>query len=76
MTPPLKEVTIDKSTLPPLVAAALDLPNKGTAITTLDAIIPPEVTSDVDRVLQEAFAPGTTAEKILADLTAAYAAIK
>jgi multiple sugar transport system substrate-binding protein len=76
MTPPLKEVSIDKSTLPPLVGAALDLPNSGTPITTLDAIIPPEVGTDVGRIQQEAFAPGASAEKILADLTAAYAAAK
>jgi hypothetical protein len=39
-------------------------------------ITPPAVGTDFGRVTQEAFAPGTTAEKILADLTAAYAAIK
>jgi multiple sugar transport system substrate-binding protein len=76
MAPPLKSVDIDKSTLPPLVAAALDLPATADAPMILDAVVPPAVGTDIDRITQEAFAPGTTAEKILADLTAAYAAIK
>ncbi len=76
MAPPLKVVNIDKSTLPPLVAAALDLPSIGDVPLILDTIIPASVGTDIGRITQEAFAPGTTAEKILADLTAAYAAIK
>ena len=76
MAPPLKSVSIDKSTLPPLVAAALDLPSIGDTPTILDTITPAAVGTDMGRITQEAFAPGTTAEKILADLTAAYAAIK
>jgi multiple sugar transport system substrate-binding protein len=76
MAPPLKTVTIDKSTLPPLVAQALDLPSIGDTPTILDTITPAAVGTDMGRITQEAFASGTTAEKILADLTAAYAAIK
>jgi len=76
MAPPLKSVNIDKSTLPPLVAAALDLPSICDVPMPLDTIVPAGVGTDLGRITQEAFAPGTTAEKILADLTAAYAAIK
>ena len=43
---------------------------------TPDDYLPREVATDFGRISQEAFTPGTTAEKILADLTAAYAAIK
>jgi len=76
MAPPLKSVTIDTTKLPPLVAAALDLPSIGDTPTILDTIMPAAVGTDMGRVTQEAFAPGTTADKILADLKAAYAAIK
>jgi multiple sugar transport system substrate-binding protein len=76
MAPPLKSVNIDKSTLPPLVGAALDLPSTGDVPMILDTVIPAAVGTDMGRITQEAFAPGTSAEKILADLTAAYAAIK
>lgn len=76
MAPPLKSVTVDTSKLPPLVAAALDLPSIGDTPTILDTITPAAVGTDMGRITQEAFAPGITAEKILADLTAAYAAIK
>jgi len=76
MTPPIKDITIDKSKLPPLVAQAFDLPSIGDTPTGTDTILPPAVGTDMGRITQEAFSPGTTAEKILADLTAAYAAIK
>jgi hypothetical protein len=41
-----------------------------------DDFLPPAVGTDFGRVFTEALTPGTTAEKILADLTAAYAALK
>jgi multiple sugar transport system substrate-binding protein len=74
MTPPLKDVPVDASKLNPLFVQSLTLPAE--VAMTPDDFLPPAVATDFGRVSQEAFSPGTTAEKILADLTAAYAAIK
>jgi multiple sugar transport system substrate-binding protein len=76
MAMPLKSVPVDTSKLPPLVASALDLSTNGDALMVPNIIQPPAVGTDYGRITQEAFAPGTKAEKILADLTAAYVAIK
>jgi multiple sugar transport system substrate-binding protein len=74
MTPPLKDVPVDESKLNPLFVQSLSLAAE--VAMTPDDYLPPEVATDFGRISQEAFTPGTTAEKILADLTAAYAAIK
>lgn len=76
MTPPLKDLQIDTSNLPPLVAASLKLPSIGDTPDSPDLYQPAAVATDYGRVTQEAFGPGVTADKILADLTAAYAAAK
>jgi multiple sugar transport system substrate-binding protein len=74
MTPPLIDVPVDEGKLNPLFVQSLSLPAE--VAMTPDDYLPPAVGTDFTRISQEAFAPGTTAEKILADLTAAYAAIK
>jgi len=74
MTPPLKEVPVDATELNSLFAQSLVLPAEVVAIS--DTYKPAQVVTDFDRVTMEAFAPGTTAEQILAGMTAAYAALK
>jgi multiple sugar transport system substrate-binding protein len=76
MTPPIKDITIDQSKLSPLVAQAFNLTSIGDTPATPDTWAPPAVGTDYARIQQEAFAPGTTADKILADLKTAYAAAK
>jgi multiple sugar transport system substrate-binding protein len=74
MTPPLIDVPVDASMLNSLFVQSLNMPAE--VAMTPDDYRPPAVGTDFSRISQEAFAPGTTAEKILADLTAAYEAIK
>ena len=74
MTPPLIDVPVDASQLNPLFVQSLTLPAE--VAETPDLYLPAKVQPDMARISQEAFAPGTTAEKILADLTALYAANK
>ncbi len=74
MTPPLKDVPVDASKLNPLFVQSLNMPAE--VAMTPDALCLPKVQPDFARVSQEAFTPGTTAEKILADLTALYEANK
>jgi len=74
MVASLKEVPLDPSKMNPNCVPPLSA-NAEVAMQP-DLFLPPEVNSDFTRVSTEAFTPGTTAEKILADLTAAYAAIK
>jgi len=72
MTPPLKDVPVDASKLNPLFVQSLDLPAE--VAMTPDLYMPTKVQPDFGRISQEAFTPGTTAEKILEDLTALYQA--
>jgi multiple sugar transport system substrate-binding protein len=74
MTPPLLDVPVDASKLNPLFVQSLTMPAE--VAMTPDNYLPPAVATDFGRISQEAFAPGTTAEKILKDLTAAYTAAK
>ena len=74
MTPPLKDVPMDESKLNSLFVQWLNMPAE--VAMTPDDFMPPKVQPDFARVSQEAFTPGTTAEKILADLTALYEANK
>jgi multiple sugar transport system substrate-binding protein len=74
MNPSIKDAKVDQSKLNTLFAQTLDLNAEVVAIS--DGYMPGAVKTDFARITQEAFTPGTTAEKILADLTAAYKAIK
>jgi multiple sugar transport system substrate-binding protein len=74
MIPPLKDVPVDQSKLNPLFVQALTM--NAEVAESPDDFLPPAVGTDFGRVFTEALTPGTTAEKILADLTAAYAALK
>ena len=74
MNPSIKDVPVDESKLNPLFAQTLTM--EAEVVFISDTYMPGAVTTDFGRITQEAFAPGTTAEKILADLAAAYAAIK
>jgi multiple sugar transport system substrate-binding protein len=74
MTPPLKDVPVDQAKLNPLFVQSLSLPAE-VAITP-DLLLPTKVQPDMAKISQEAFTPGTSADKILADLTALYAADK
>ncbi len=74
MNPSIKDVNVDASKLNPLFAQTLNM--QAEVVFISDTYMPGAVTTDFARITQEAFAPGTTADKLLADLTAAYAAIK
>jgi multiple sugar transport system substrate-binding protein len=74
MTPPLKDVPLDQSKLNPLFVQSLNLPAE-VAIQP-DLLLPTKVQADLAKITQEAFTPGTSADKILADLTALWAAAK
>lgn len=72
MTPPLKDVPVDEAALNPLFVQSLGLDVD--IVPTQDLIVPPKVAPEFERITKEAYIPGTTAEQILADLTAAYEA--
>jgi multiple sugar transport system substrate-binding protein len=74
MTTPLIEDTVDPTKVTPLFTQ--DLSKVAEVAETPDFYLPPAVATDFGRVFTEALTPGTTSEKILADLTAAYAAAK
>lgn len=74
MNPSINGVKVDESKINPLFAQTLDLDAE--VVTISDGYMPGAVKTDFARITQEAFTPGTTAEKLLADLTAAYDAIK
>jgi multiple sugar transport system substrate-binding protein len=74
MISPLKDETVDPSKVTPLFTQ--DLSKIAEVAETPDFYLPPAVATDFGRVSSEAFTPGTTADKILADLKAAYAALK
>ena len=74
MISPLKDETVDKSKVTPLFTQ--DLSKVAEVAETPDFFLPPAVATDFGRVSTEAFTPGTTADKLLADLKAAYAALK
>jgi len=74
MNPSTNDVTVDQSKLNTLFAQTLNMNAEVVAIS--DPYMPGAVRTDFARITQEAFTPGTTADKILADLTAAYAALK
>jgi multiple sugar transport system substrate-binding protein len=74
MSPSIKTVTVDESKLNPLFAQTLHM--NAEVVFILDSYAPGAVMTDLNRITQEAFAPGMTAEQILAQLTAAYEAIK
>jgi multiple sugar transport system substrate-binding protein len=74
MISPLKDETVDPSKVTPLFTQ--DLSKIAEVAETPDFFLPPAVATDFGRVSSEAFTPGTTADKILTDLKAAYAALK
>ncbi len=74
MTPPIKDVPVDQTKLNPLFAQSLTM--KVEVAETPDFFLPAKVQPNFATVSQEAFTPGVTADKILADLTALYAANK
>jgi multiple sugar transport system substrate-binding protein len=74
MTPPLNDVPVDASKLNPLFVQSLNMPAE--VAETPDLFLPAKVQPDMARISQEAFTPGTPADKILADLTALYQANK
>jgi multiple sugar transport system substrate-binding protein len=74
MTTPLKDDAVDPSKVTSLFTQ--DLSKIAEVAETPDLYLPPSVGTDFGRVFTEALTPGTTADKILADLTAAYAAAK
>ncbi len=61
MTPPLKDVPVDAAKLNPLFVQSLTLPVE--VAETPDFFLPPKVQPDFAKVSQEAFTPGTTADK-------------
>ncbi len=74
MTPPIKDVPVDPAKLNPLFAQSLNMDVE--VAETPDFFLPAKVQPNFATVSQEAFTPGTTAEKILEDLTALYEANK
>lgn len=74
MTPPIKDVPVDQEKLNPLFVQSLTLPAE--VAKTPDFFLPAKVQPDFAKISQEAFTPGTKADKILADLTAMYEAAK
>jgi multiple sugar transport system substrate-binding protein len=72
MTPPLKDVPVDASKLNPLFVQSLSL--QAEVAETPDLYMPAKIQPDFARISQEAFTPGVSADKILADLKALYAA--
>ena len=74
INPSTNDVTVDKSKFNSLFAQTLNM--NAEVVTISDPYMPGAVKTDFARITQEAFTSGTTAEKLLADLTAAYAAIK
>jgi multiple sugar transport system substrate-binding protein len=74
MTAPIKDVPVDTSKLDPLFAQSLNLP--GEVPLNPDLLVPAKVQPVIFNISQEAFGPGVKADKILADLTAMYAANK
>ena len=74
MTPPLKNVPVDQTKLNPLFLQSLSMQVE--VAETPDFFLPAKVQPNFATVSQEAFTKGVTAEKILADLTALYAANK
>lgn len=72
MTPPLKNVPVDATKLNPLFVQSLSLPNIAEVAETPDFYLPAKIQPLFFTISQEAFAPGTKAEKILADLTTMY----
>jgi len=74
MISPLKDETVDPTKVTPLFTQNLGAVAE--VAETPDFYLPPAVATDFGRVSQEAFTPGITADKILADLKAAYAAAK
>ncbi len=74
MTPPLIDVPVDAAKLNPLFVQSLNMPAE--VAETPDFFLPAKVQPDMARISQEAFTPGTPADKILADLTALYQANK
>jgi multiple sugar transport system substrate-binding protein len=72
MTPPLKEVPVDEAALNSLFVQSLDMPVD--VVMTQDLVVPPAVAPEFERITKLAFVPGTTAEQILEELTAAYQA--
>ncbi|HTZ00364.1 MAG TPA: extracellular solute-binding protein [Rhodocyclaceae bacterium] len=74
MTPPINDVKVDQSKLNPLFLQSLNM--QAEVAETPDLYLPAKVGTDFARISQEAFTPGTSADKILADLTDAYKALK
>jgi multiple sugar transport system substrate-binding protein len=74
MTSPLIADAVDPSKVTPLFTQ--DLSKIAEVAETPDFYLPPAVGTDFGRIFTEALIPGTTAQKILADLTAAYKADK
>jgi len=74
MTSPLITDAVDPSKVTPLFTQ--DLSKIAEVAETPDFYLPPAVGTDFGRIFTEALIPGTTAKKILADLTAAYIADK
>jgi multiple sugar transport system substrate-binding protein len=75
MSPSIKDAKVDVSKLNRLFAQTLKLDNAEIAFIS-DSYMPGGVKTDFARITQEAFTPGVTAEKLLADLQAAYDALK
>jgi multiple sugar transport system substrate-binding protein len=74
MTSPLITDAVDPTKVTPLFTQ--DLSKVAEVAETPDLYMPPAVGTDFGRVFTEALTPGTTADKILKDLTAAFAAAK
>jgi multiple sugar transport system substrate-binding protein len=74
MTPPLKNVPVDQTKLNPLFLQSLSMQVE--VAETPDFFLPAKVQPNFATVSQEAFTKGVSADKILADLTALYAANK
>ncbi len=74
MTPPIKNVPVDQSKVNSLFAQSLTM-NVEVAETP-DFFLPAKVQPNLQNVTQEAFTMGVSADKILADLTALWAANK
>lgn len=74
MTPPLKDVPVDNSKLNPLFVQSLSFQVE--PVESPDLFLPEKIFSTLATVSQEAFTMGNSADKIIADLNALYAANK
>ncbi|NMB65746.1 MAG: extracellular solute-binding protein, partial [Spirochaetes bacterium] len=72
MTSPLKTTNVDEAKLHPLFVQSIKWGDTVTFVDVVDPYIPSKAWEDLTKITKESYIPGTTAEKILTDLDAAW----